>query len=101
MFTIDQASQGEAGAGTGQAAHSTGQGGEALVKLPRLRALREAAFMTQVELAEKAGISEGSIKRLEKGQTGVRFSTIRKLAAALGATPEELTRPANTGEQDE
>ena len=59
-------------------------------KLPRLREWRERAFLTQQELGEKAGVAEVTINRLEQGRVGARFSTARKLAAALGVEPGDL-----------
>ena len=63
------------------------------VKIGRnLKWLREDRLMTQAELAEAAGISASSLVRIENDQVEPRFSTIRKLAAALQAEPRELTR---------
>ena len=56
----------------------------------KLREVREAKFVTQVELAKKAGVSETTIVRLEAGTHRPRISTIRKLAKALGVEPSEL-----------
>ncbi len=55
----------------------------------RLEEWRRRRLLTQGELAEKAGIGISSIVRIEKGQ-GARVTTLRKLAAALGITPEQL-----------
>jgi len=68
------------------------------MKLTRLRALRQRAFLTQVELGEKAGMSEATINRLEQGKHDARISTVRKLAAVLGVPPAELVgeEPADT-----
>ena len=57
-----------------------------------LKRLREDRLMTQTELAEAADISASSLVRIENDQVEPRFSTIRKLAAALEAEPRELTR---------
>ena len=56
----------------------------------RLREVRERMFVTQVELAERSGISRANISRLENGLQRPRISTVRKLAAALGVEPDEL-----------
>jgi transcriptional regulator with XRE-family HTH domain len=63
------------------------------VGLPGLRAAREAKFLTQIELAEQAGINPSTISELEVGRRKARFRTIRQLAAALAVTPEELVTP--------
>ncbi len=61
----------------------------------RLRELREARFLTQLQLAEAARVATATIVRIEQGQVAPNFQTIRKLAAALGIEPGELvTDPA-------
>ena len=50
----------------------------------RLARLREQAVLTQKELAEKAGITELSVHKIENGLQNPRPSTIRALARALG-----------------
>jgi transcriptional regulator with XRE-family HTH domain len=59
------------------------------LKLPRLRPVRELKLLNQHELAEKAGVSRGTIQRLEAG-LDARLPTVRKLAAALEVEPSEL-----------
>jgi transcriptional regulator with XRE-family HTH domain len=56
----------------------------------KLRAARERRFMTQQQLADKAGTSKANISRLESGEQKARMSTIVRLAAALEIQPEEL-----------
>ncbi len=58
--------------------------------MSQLRELRERRLLTQRELAAKAGLTDVAISRLETGKTRPRFSTIKKLAAALGVTPAAL-----------
>lgn len=60
------------------------------MELPRLRGFRERAFLTQADLAEKSGVAETTINRLENSRHGARISTARKLAVALGISPQEL-----------
>jgi transcriptional regulator with XRE-family HTH domain len=57
--------------------------------LGRLRTVREEHALTQEELAEKAGVSRGTIINLEQGNDA-RPPTVRKLAEALGVKPKEL-----------
>src|ERR1700694_1821252 len=64
-----------------------------VVKLTRLRALRERKVLTQQELAEKGGITRATLSRLEAGAETPYPSTIRKLAAALGVEPQVLMEP--------
>jgi transcriptional regulator with XRE-family HTH domain len=58
----------------------------------RVRRLREEQALTQVELAEKSGVSISTVARLEQTSWPVRAGTIRKLARALGVPPTALTR---------
>ncbi len=60
-----------------------------LIVRVRLEEWRRRRLLTQGELAEKAGVGISSIVRIEKGQ-GARVTTLRKLAAALSITPEQL-----------
>ncbi len=61
-----------------------------LLKHDRLRDARERRFLTQQQLADKAGTSKANISRLEGGDQSPRMSTIVRLAEALGIDPEEL-----------
>jgi len=57
----------------------------------RVRELRQSAYLTQRELAEKVGIQVERLSRLENGrQTGMYRTTLRALAEALGVKPGEL-----------
>jgi transcriptional regulator with XRE-family HTH domain len=50
----------------------------------RLKELREAAGLTQDELAERAGLYKFSVAKLEQGVREPVWSTVLTLAAALG-----------------
>lgn len=58
--------------------------------VPHLSHLREAAFLSQYELAQRAQVARSTIARLERGEDA-RRGTIRRLADALGVTPRQLT----------
>jgi len=58
----------------------------------RLRAVREAAGMTQVELAERSGITLAHINRLENARREPGIKTVVRLARALDTTPSGLLR---------
>jgi transcriptional regulator with XRE-family HTH domain len=64
-----------------------------VVRLPRLRAVRERQLLTQAELAERARVNPKTVIALEAGAEHPRPSTVRKLAAALGVAPSELMAP--------
>ncbi len=55
-----------------------------------VRHWRTLRTLTQVQLAEKAGISSAALVRIEKNQADPHVSTIRKLSDALGVSPEQL-----------
>jgi transcriptional regulator with XRE-family HTH domain len=59
--------------------------------LPKLVELRRRRYLSQAELAEKSGVAKNTIHRLETGDATPQLRTIRKLAEALGVTPDELT----------
>jgi transcriptional regulator with XRE-family HTH domain len=62
-----------------------------------LRAWRQRRMLTQRELADAAGVDQGTIVRVERGGFTPRFSTLRKLAAALKIEPEALLKePTDT-----
>jgi transcriptional regulator with XRE-family HTH domain len=60
------------------------------MRLPGLRRCREAALLTQADLAERSGVSEVTINRLENDRHEARISTVRKLAEALRVEAFEL-----------
>ena len=62
-----------------------------IVKIGRsVRAKRVQSFMTQEQLARAAGISSRQLVRIESNEVEPHFSTILKLAEALGVEPSEL-----------
>ena len=60
------------------------------IPLPHLRELRRSRGLSQKELGELAGVASGTVYRLENGLRGAYPGTVRKLAVALGVTPEDL-----------
>jgi transcriptional regulator with XRE-family HTH domain len=62
------------------------------IALPHLAAWRRAAFLTQRELSQRAGVSQSSITQLETGTHTARVATIEKLALALGIHREQLVK---------
>jgi len=56
----------------------------------KLRQLRERRLLTQAELGSLAGVNRDQVSRIERDEVDPRFSTIRKLADALGVEPSEL-----------
>ena len=55
-----------------------------------VRRLRELRALSQRELAKQAKLSVTTVNRIEVGQRKPMPKTVRKLAEALGVTPQEL-----------
>jgi transcriptional regulator with XRE-family HTH domain len=66
------------------------------IPLPHLRELRRSRGLSQKELGEVARVSSGTVYRLENGLRGAYPGTVRKLASALGISPEDLVGSKNT-----
>ena len=62
------------------------------VDTQKLRRLRRQAALSQQELAERAGTTQETISRLERGHHATRGRTLRRLAEALGVEPRELMK---------
>ena len=61
----------------------------------RLRELRKAKGLTQVELASRTGIDQSAISRIENGDTSAMyFSVIDRLCSALDCEPGDLLKRA-------
>ena len=56
----------------------------------RIRSLREAAGMSQLQLAELAGIQSSHLSRIEAGKYAVTFETVQAIAEALGMTVDVI-----------
>jgi len=59
----------------------------------RLRALREAAGLTQKQLSEKINVSRSLLSAVERGETGVSMTVFSKIADALDLPMSELAPP--------
>jgi transcriptional regulator with XRE-family HTH domain len=58
----------------------------------KVKAAREQRFLSQRELAEKAGINHNTVWRIEGGgSVDVHPRTIRRIAEALSVDPTALT----------
>src|SRR5687767_10738443 len=63
----------------------------------RLRAIREAAGLNQIQLAAASGLTHEAISRLETGKCWPYAETVRKLAAALDVEPERFVTRDKSG----
>ena len=52
----------------------------------RIRQLRSERGISQVELAERAGLAQPHIVRIEQGRYSVGLDTLQAIAKALGCT---------------
>ncbi|MXY90373.1 MAG: helix-turn-helix transcriptional regulator [Gammaproteobacteria bacterium] len=59
-----------------------------------LKRLRTSIGISQEELADRAGLHRTYISSVERGKRNVGLENIFLIADALGATPEELLKPA-------
>jgi len=66
-------------------------------KLGRLKEIRESKYLSQRMLAQRSGVSRPTIARLEGGEEEPRYTTMWKLAEALGVEPGELVGPTDGG----
>jgi transcriptional regulator with XRE-family HTH domain len=64
----------------------------------RLRALREAAGMDQLDLAAASGVSHHTIVRIEAGRYAPRAETVRRLAHGLQIEPERFVSREPVGQ---
>ena len=62
----------------------------------RLRELRKDRQWTLIDVANKTGISVGTLSKLENGKTKLNFTSVNKLAEGLGVAVTDLTNVTPT-----
>jgi transcriptional regulator with XRE-family HTH domain len=62
----------------------------------KLLAIRKRAGMTQVEVAEAAGLSDRTYADIERGTVNMRVETILRICQALHITPDEVLTVSDT-----
>ena len=69
----------------------------------RLLAIRKRMGMTQMEVAEAAGLSSRTYADIERGSVNMRVETILHICEALHITPDEILtqRPSEMTVQEE
>ena len=78
-----------------QAARMAGERGRLLRELAEQR---QAAGLSQTEVAARMGTSQSAVARLESGTADVRASTLERYAAAVGSEITwKLNRPGEPG----
>lgn len=55
--------------------------------------IRKDKGMTQEQMAERSGLSQQHLGRLEQGRRNPTFVTLYEIAVALGVTPIDLIDP--------
>lgn len=58
-----------------------------------IREKREARHLTQVGLAEKAGVDRNYIGMVERGERNPSYLSLQKIAKGLGLTINEMINP--------
>lgn len=58
--------------------------------MENLKRIRRSQGLSQIELAEKAGVSQGLISRMERGDANPTLDVIEAVAAALNVPPPLL-----------
>jgi transcriptional regulator with XRE-family HTH domain len=66
----------------------------------RLRDIRKARGVTQVELAKILGIDQSNVSSIERGVRGLTIHQAVKLAKALKVTTDEILLPARNGKHE-
>jgi transcriptional regulator with XRE-family HTH domain len=55
-----------------------------------LRAARKKIGLSQIDLAQRSGLEQGEVSRIERGIRDPQVSTLEKLAAAVEMPPGRL-----------
>lgn len=56
----------------------------------RLLAIRKKVGLTQVEVAELAGLSDRTYADIERGETNMRVETLLRICRVLKVTPDQI-----------
>ena len=65
-----------------------------------VKSLRIKAGLTQAQLAEKAGVNQSSISRLERSRQSVTVTKFARIAQALGVKEQAIIDLAHFGDKD-
>ena len=64
------------------------------------KSIRVKHGMSQIELAETLGVTQGAVSQWETGQSIPRGATLLRLAEALNCTVDELLRSATDTKEE-
>ena len=62
----------------------------------KLLAIRKKAGLTQMEVAELAGLADRTYADIERGAVNMRIETILRICGALHITPDEVLTQSDT-----
>ncbi len=62
----------------------------------RIRAVRESASLSQLELSRRSGVAQESLSRIETGQSDPRLGTLRRMAQGMGLSLNQLLERLST-----
>jgi DNA-binding XRE family transcriptional regulator len=65
----------------------------------RIRAVREGASLSQLELSRRSGVAQESLSRIETGHTDPRLGTLRRLAQGMGLSLNQMLELLAAGEE--
>lgn len=68
-----------------------------MISIPQLRAARAYLDWSQADLAENAGLSEISVKNIERGVAAPKVSTMAALITAIEKAGVEFTNSGRPG----
>jgi len=63
-----------------------------MVNGQKVRELREAQRLSQLQLANACGVTQTMISKIEIGESDGTVTTLKKIANILGATTDELLK---------
>lgn len=58
-----------------------------------IRSKRELQNLTQIELAQKAGLDRNYIGMVERGERNPSYMSLQKIAHGLGLTVDQMIKP--------
>ena len=56
----------------------------------RLRDVRKTQGLTQVQLAQRTGLDQATISRIERGRGGIDYDVLDRLCGALDCEPGDI-----------
>lgn len=62
---------------------------------PGITKIRKEKHLTQIQLAERAGIDQSSLSRIELQQKGLRLETLNNIAKAMSVTMQDIQDAAD------